>query len=66
MASKLKGEELEATIASADVCVLDVRSAKEIAESGTAPGAINVPIDELEERIEEVRTAVGRRSVLTA
>ena len=66
MAKKLKGAELEATMASPDVVVLDVRSAEEIAESGTAPGALHVPIGELEQRIEEVREAAGERSVLTA
>ena len=64
--AKLTGHELDTAIGSSEVLVLDVRSPDEVAEHGTPPGALNVPIGELEERIEEVRTAAGSRQVLTA
>ena len=34
--------------------ILDVRKPHEIAETGTVPGALRIPIDELEARLDEL------------
>lgn len=43
--------------------LLDVRRPAEIAETGTLPGAIRIPIDELPDRLDELPTD---RPILTA
>ncbi len=50
---QLTGDELAATIAQ-DVLVLDVRQPDEIEQYGTTEGSLNIPIDELEARLQEV------------
>jgi rhodanese-related sulfurtransferase len=46
-----------------DAVLLDVRRPEEIAESGTLPGAILIPIEELPDRLSELPTD---RPILTA
>ena len=51
---KLSASELADVLDSGDVFFLDVRSADEIRELGTLPGHVNIPIDELEQRLAEI------------
>lgn len=52
---KLRPEQLSSLLEEQkDMFFLDVRSAQEIRELGTLPGYVNIPIDELEQRMAEV------------
>jgi len=52
---KLTADEMKAVISKTDnIYLLDVREPKELAETGTLKGAVNVPISDLEKRIAEV------------
>jgi len=51
---KLSATELAEVLEAEEVFFLDVRSAGEIRELGTLPGHVNIPIDELEDRLAEV------------
>jgi predicted sulfurtransferase len=57
-APRVKGAQRDALIARTDVLFLDVRRPDEIEESGTVRGYLNIPIEELAERLHEIpRTA---------
>ncbi|MEV6205189.1 metalloregulator ArsR/SmtB family transcription factor [Streptomyces sp. NPDC051771] len=51
--AELDREELRARIATGDVVVLDVRPVEEY-RAGHIPGALSIPVDELDERIGEL------------
>ncbi|MEU2509018.1 metalloregulator ArsR/SmtB family transcription factor [Streptomyces sp. NPDC007863] len=51
--AELDREELQARIAAGDVVVLDVRPVEEY-RAGHIPGALSIPVDELDERIGEL------------
>lgn len=60
--ARLNPSEIEAALA-AGALLVDVRKPAEIAESGSVPGALRIPIDELQARLSEVPTD---RPLLTA
>ena len=62
-APKAEGARLAELIASEEYLVLDVRRPDEIEEHGTIEGYLNIPIDELADRLGEVPRD---RPVLTA
>ena len=62
-APKLEGSALAEALADADVFLLDVRNPDELEELGTVEGYVNIPIDELEGRLDEVPKD---RKILTA
>ena len=51
---QITGEELASTLADANVLLLDVRNPDELEEYGTVEGYLNIPIDELADRLSEV------------
>jgi predicted sulfurtransferase len=53
-APKLEGEELAAALADENIFLLDVRDPWELEELGTVEGYVNIPIDQLEDRLDEV------------
>lgn len=60
MANLISGEQVRRGQQNGDLLVVDVRKPEEYAE-GHLPGAINVPIDEIEERLDDL--PVGRPMV---
>ncbi len=60
---RLATSEIAEALEAPDLFFLDVRSAAEIEELGTLEGYVNIPIDELESRLEEVPRD---RPILTA
>ncbi len=61
--ARARGEELAALIGADDVLLLDVRRPDEIAEHGAVAGSLNIPIEELADRLDEIPRD---RPVLTA
>ena len=53
-APRAEGEQLAEFIANSDVLFLDVRRPDEIEELGTVEGYLNIPIEELADRLDEV------------
>ena len=53
-APRAEGAQLAEFLASADVLLLDVRRPEELEELGTVKGYLNIPIEELADRLEEV------------
>lgn len=53
-APQLEGAELAAALADANVFLLDVRNPDELEEIGTVEGYVNIPIDELADRLDEL------------
>ena len=51
---QIQGAALAATLNDPDVLVLDVRNPDELEEYGTVEGYINIPIDELADRLSEL------------
>ncbi len=62
-APRAEGDELADLLASEDYLLLDVRRPEELEEHGTVEGYLNIPIDELADRLDEVPRD---RPVLTA
>ena len=62
-APRAEGDRLAELLESGDYVYLDVRRPDELEESGTVEGYINIPIDELADRLDEVPRD---RPVLTA
>ena len=51
---RVEAEDLDAALAKANVVLLDVREPWELEEYGTRPGYINIPLGELESRLDEL------------
>ena len=62
-APRAEGDELAELLASEDYLLLDVRRPEELEENGTVEGYLNIPIEELADRLDEVPRD---RPVLTA
>jgi hypothetical protein len=62
-AQQLTGEELASALHNADVFLLDVREPDELEELGTVEGYTNIPIGELDGRLDELPRD---RPILTA
>ena len=53
-APRIEGNALAAALADANVLLLDVRNPEELEELGTVEGYVNIPIDELADRLDEL------------
>ena len=62
-AHRLSGEPLDRAIADSNLFILDVRQPDEMAQLGTVDGYTNIPIEELEKRLDELPR---NRPILTA
>jgi len=51
---RVQADAVDKVLAAGDVVLLDVREPKEIEDLGTIEGAINIPIGELEKRLNEL------------
>lgn len=51
---RIEAGEIDRVLAEADALLLDVREPEEIEELGTIEGYVNIPIDELESRLDEL------------
>ena len=51
---RLSGSELEQVLERPEVFLLDVRTPEEVERLGSPQGSVNIPIDELETRLEEL------------
>jgi hypothetical protein len=60
---RITADQLIDVFAGSDVLLLDVRTPEEIEEQGTVEGYLNIPIEELEARLDEVPRD---RPILTA
>ena len=47
-------EQIEGILSDKNVLLLDVRTAVELAESGTIPGAVHIRLNELANRLDEL------------
>lgn len=61
---RLRLDEFRARHAAGSVLVVDVRD-EVVFRAGHIPGAINVPLAEIDRRAEEVRTRAGERPIVT-
>ncbi len=50
----IPADEIDALIEGGSVLLLDVRTAKEVEEAGTIPGAVHIHLGELARRLDEV------------
>lgn len=53
-APQIEGAELAAMLAEENIFLLDVREPSELEELGTVEGYVNIPIDQLEGRLDEL------------
>jgi predicted sulfurtransferase len=53
-APRMSSDEVLARLEKGDVFFLDVREPRELAELGTFEGYVNIPLGQLEERLDEV------------
>ena len=53
-AAQLEGTELAAALADEGIFLLDVREPSELEELGTVEGYVNIPIDQLADRLDEL------------
>ncbi|MGH9323110.1 MAG: rhodanese-like domain-containing protein [Vicinamibacteria bacterium] len=51
---RVEADEIASVLAEENALLLDVREPHEIAELGTIEGYVNIPIDELEARLDEL------------
>ena len=51
---QLEGAELAAALADEGIFLLDVREPSELEELGTVEGYVNIPIDQLADRLDEL------------
>jgi rhodanese-related sulfurtransferase len=51
---RIEAQEIDRVLAEADALLLDVREPEEIEELGTIEGYVNIPIEELESRLDEL------------
>lgn len=60
---RIEAQEIDRVLAEANALLLDVRDPEEIEELGTIEGYVNIPIEELESRLDELPRD---RTILTA
>ncbi|HXV64505.1 MAG TPA: rhodanese-like domain-containing protein [Vicinamibacteria bacterium] len=53
-APRIEANEIAEALADADVILLDVREPEELEELGTIEGYVNIPIDQLADRLDEL------------
>lgn len=53
-APRLEADQIEEVLADANVVFLDVRNPEELEELGTIEGYINIPVDQLADRLDEL------------
>jgi predicted sulfurtransferase len=53
-APKMTSDEVMARLEKGDVFFLDVREPKELAELGTFEGYVNIPLGQIEKRLDEI------------
>ena len=53
-APQLEGQELASALADEGIFLLDVREPSELEELGTVEGYVNIPIDQLADRLDEL------------
>ena len=53
-APQLEGAEMAAALADEGIFLLDVREPSELEELGTVEGYVNIPIDQLADRLDEL------------
>lgn len=53
-APRIEANEIADALADAEVILLDVREPRELEELGTIEGYINIPIDQLADRLDEL------------
>ncbi len=51
---RIEAGDIDRVLAEADALLLDVREPEEIEELGTIEGYVNIPIDQLESRLDEL------------
>ena len=51
---RVEAKDIDRVLAEADALLLDVREPEEIRELGTLEGYLNIPIDQLESRLDEI------------
>ncbi len=51
---RIEAQEIDRVLAEANALLLDVREPEEIEELGTIEGYVNIPIGELESRLDEI------------
>jgi rhodanese-related sulfurtransferase len=51
---RVEASEIDKVLSQADALLLDVREPEEIHELGTIEGYLNIPIDQLESRLDEI------------
>ncbi len=51
---RVEAKDIDRVLAEADALLLDVREPQEIEELGTIEGYLNIPIGELESRLDEI------------
>jgi rhodanese-related sulfurtransferase len=52
--TRVEAKDIDQVLSQADALLLDVREPQEIQELGTIEGYLNIPIDELESRLDEI------------
>ena len=50
----MKAGELDSALKDSDVCFLDIRRPEELETLGTIEGYVNIPLDELASRLDEL------------
>lgn len=55
-AQKMSSDDVLARLEKGDVFFLDVREPRELAELGTFEGYVNIPLGQLEKRLDEIPT----------
>ena len=53
-AQKMSSDEVMARIEKGDIFFLDVREPRELAELGTFEGYVNIPLGQIEKRLDEI------------
>jgi rhodanese-related sulfurtransferase len=51
---RVEAQDIDRVLSEADALLLDVREPEEIEELGTIEGYVNIPIDQLESRLDEL------------
>jgi rhodanese-related sulfurtransferase len=51
---RIEAQDIDRVLAESDALLLDVRDPEEIEELGTIEGYVNIPIEELESRLDEL------------